>query len=134
MPWKEAPARALEMFWVREMIFHPFKRVFGKKGSLEMAPYKTRDKRSAKIGFVGTNHQLGINSWRERLPLSWGKKHQQGGDCPCAALQESCGISAPPAPASEGLLMQIRAVLHMYDPEISASRANPRHGSYNVMS
>lgn len=30
--------------------------------------------------------------------------------------------------------MQIRAVFHMYDPEISACRANPRHESYNVMS
>lgn len=106
-----------------------------------MAPYKTgqlgneaKSKRSAKVGFVGTNHELGINAWRERLPLSWEKEPPGGRGCPCSALQESCGISPQAAPASEGPLMQIRAVFHMYDPGISASRANPRHELHNVMS
>lgn len=106
-----------------------------------MAPYKTgqlgneaKNKKNAQVGFVGTNHQLGINAWRERLPLSREKNHQEEGAVPAAALQESCGISPQAAPASEGPLMQIRAVFHMYDPGISASRVNPRHELHNVMS
>lgn len=48
--------------------------------------------------------------------------------------QESCGISPQAAPASEGPLLQIRAVFHMCDPETSASRAEPRHELHRVMS
>lgn len=56
-----------------------------------MAPSKrgqlgneAKNKRGAKVGFVGTNHQLGINAWRERerFPLSWEKNHPEEGAVP----------------------------------------------------
>lgn len=55
---------------------------------------------------------------------------------PCSLqgeLWDLCLTSTVPQP-SEGLLMQIRAVFHMYDPEISFSRVNLKHERYNVMS
>lgn len=46
-----------------------------------MAPSKrgqlgneAKNKRGAKVGFVGTNHQLGINAWREKGFHSPGKR------------------------------------------------------------
>lgn len=63
-----------------------------------MAPYKTgqlgneaESKRSAKVGFVGTKHQLGINAWRERPPLSWEKSQQQEGAVPVQPPRRAVG-------------------------------------------
>lgn len=53
------------------------------------------------------------------------------GPFPCGSRGEPWDLALTSAVPrrSEGLLMQIRAVFHMYDPEISSSRVNLEHES-----
>lgn len=76
--------------------------------------------------------ELGITAWVGRFPLGSRKDHQEL----CSSQRGLWGLSftSPVPQPAEGLLTQIRAAFHMYDPETSPSRANLQHERYNVMS
>lgn len=76
--------------------------------------------------------ELGITAWVGRFPLGGRKDHQEL----CSSQRGLWGLSftSPVPQPAEGLLTQIRAAFHTYDPETSPSRANLQHERYNVMS